>query len=150
VPSVIVRADHVAGGAAIIIGLLVLALSGDLPFGSLSFPGAGMWPKLICVLMIVLGILLCARADGSAPVAEIDWSDLRHAAIVTAATAAAIALYPTLGFIISIGLLLAGLTLLERRRPIFAALYGISISVAVYALFTILLKSPLERGLIGF
>jgi hypothetical protein len=150
VPRVIVRTDHVAGGAAIIIGLLVFALSGDLPFGSLSFPGAGMWPKLICVLMIVLGILLCARAGASNPVAEIDWSDLRHAAIVTAATAAAIAFYSTLGFIVSIGLLLAGLTLLERRRPLFAALYGIGISVAVYALFTVLLKSPLERGLIGF
>jgi putative tricarboxylic transport membrane protein len=150
VPSVIVRTDHAAGAAAIILGLLVFALSGDLPFGSLSFPGAGMWPKLICVLMIALGILLLARAGASSPVAEIDWSNLRHAAIVTAATAAAIALYPTLGFIISIGLLLAGLTLLERGRPVFAALYGISISVAVYALFTVLLKSPLERGLIGF
>ena len=143
-----VRTDHVAGAAAIILGLLVFALSGDLPFGSLSFPGAGMWPKLICVLMIALGILLLAREGASGPVA--DWSNLRHATIVTAATAAAIALYPTLGFIISIGLLLAGLTLLERGRPVFAALYGISVSVAVYALFTVLLKSPLERGLIGF
>ena len=116
----IVRTDHVAGAAAIILGLLVFALSGDLPFGSLSFPGAGMWPKLICVLMIVLGILLLARAGASGPVAEIDWSNLRHAAIVTAATAAAIALYPTLGFIVSIGLLLAGLALLERGRPVFA------------------------------
>ena len=146
----IVRTDHVAGAAAIILGLLVLALSGDLPLGSLSFPGAGMWPKLICVLMIVLGILLLARAGASSPVAEIDWRNLRHAAIVTAATAAAIALYPTLGFILSIGLLLAGLTLLERGNPLFAVIYGAGISVAVYALFTILLKSPLERGLIGF
>jgi hypothetical protein len=150
VPSVIVRTDHVAGAAAIILGLLVLALSGDLPFGSLSFPGAGMWPKLICVLMIVLGILLLARAGASSPVAEIDWSNLRHAAIVTAATAAAIALYPTLGFILAIGLLLAGLALLERGKPLFAIMYGAGISVAVYALFTVLLKSPLERGLIGF
>jgi len=83
-------------------------------------------------------------------VAEIDWRDLQHAAIVTAATAAAIALYPTLGFILAIGLLLAGLTLLERGKPVFAIMYGAGISVAVYALFTILLKSPLERGLIGF
>lgn len=146
----IVRTDHVAGAAAIILGLLVLALSGDLPFGSLSFPGAGMWPKLICVLMIVLGILLLARAGASSPVAEIDCSNLRHAAIVTAATAAAIALYPTLGFILAIGLLLAGLALLERGKPLFAIMYGAGISVAVYALFTVLLKSPLERGLIGF
>ena len=54
------------------------------------------------------------------------------------------------GAAIIIGLLLAGLTLLERRKPLFAIMYGAGISVAVYALFTILLKSPLERGLIGF
>jgi putative tricarboxylic transport membrane protein len=150
VHRVTLRTDHIAGGAAIILGLVVLALSGDLPLGSLSFPGAGLWPKLICALMIVLGVLLCARAGASNPVAQIDWSDLPHAAIVTAATAAAIALYPTLGFIVAIGLLLAGLALLERRKPLFAVIYGAGISVAVYALFTVLLKSPLERGLIGF
>jgi putative tricarboxylic transport membrane protein len=144
------RADHVAGAAAIIVGLGVLAFSGDLPLGSLSFPGAGMWPKLICIIMIVLGALLCVRAGDSKPLAEIDWSDLWHATIVTGATAAAIALYQPLGFILSIALLLAGLVWLERRKPIPAALYGIGISVAVYALFTIVLKTPLERGLLGF
>ena len=144
------RTDHIAGGAAIIVGLLVLALSGDLPLGSLSFPGAGMWPKLICVLMIILGLLLCVRAGASKPVAEIGWNDLSHAAIVTGATAAAIALYPVLGFIVSISLLLAGLVFLERRRPLTAAIYGVGMSVGVYALFTMVLKSPLERGLIGF
>ena len=82
---VILRVDHVTGGAAIILGLLVLALSGDLPFGSLSFPGAGMWPKLICILMIALSVLLFLRASASKPIAEISWSDLAHAAIVTVA-----------------------------------------------------------------
>ena len=144
------RTDHVAGAAAIIIGVAVLALSGDLPFGSLSFPGAGMWPKLICVLMIGLGALLCLGASSSRPIAEVDWGDLHHAAIVTAATAVAIASYSTLGFIVIATFLLAGLVILERRHPIIALIYGASVSVAVYALFTVLLKSPLERGLIGF
>jgi hypothetical protein len=144
------RTDHVAGAAAIIIGIVVLAFSGDLPFGSLSFPGAGMWPKLICVLMIGLGALLCLGASSSRPIAELGWSDLPHAAIVTAATAAAIAFYSSLGFIAIATFLLAGLVMLERRHPIVALIYGASVSVAVYALFTILLKSPLERGLIGF
>jgi hypothetical protein len=144
------RTDHVAGIAAIIIGVAVLALSGDLPLGSLSFPGAGMWPKLICVLMIVLGALLCLGASSSRPIAEVGWSDMRHAALVTAATAVAIAFYSTLGFIVIATFLLAGLVMLERRHPIVALVYGASVSVAVYALFTILLKSPLERGLIGF
>jgi putative tricarboxylic transport membrane protein len=148
--SFTLRVDHVTGAVAIIAGLLVLALSGDLPLGSLSFPGAGMWPKLICVLMMALGVLLLLRASASKPIAEIDWSDLAHAAIATGATAAAIALYPRLGFIVAISLLLIGLALLESRRPLPAAIYGIGVSVAVYALFTIVLKASLERGLIGF
>jgi hypothetical protein len=144
------RIDHVAGAVAIVIGVMVFALSGDLPLGSLSFPGAGMWPKLICVLMIGLGALLCLGASSSRPIAEVGWSDAQHAAIVTAATAVAIAFYSTLGFIVITTFLLAGLVMLERRHPLVALVYGASVSVAVYALFTILLKSPLERGLIGF
>jgi len=147
---VTLRTDHVAGGIAVVAGLLLFLLSADLPFGSLSFPGAGMWPKLICALMIALGLLLLVRAGASMPLAVLDWSDMRHAAIVAGATAAAIALYPVLGFIASMSLLLIGLALLERRRPLVAAIYGIGSSVAVYALFTMLLKAPLERGLIGF
>jgi Tripartite tricarboxylate transporter TctB family len=75
---------------------------------------------------------------------------MRHATIVTAATAVAIAFYSTLGFILIATFLLAGLVILERRHPLVALVYGASVGVAVYALFTILLKSPLERGLIGF
>ncbi len=39
------RADHVAGAAFVVFGLLVIALSGDLPFGQLSMPGAGFLPQ---------------------------------------------------------------------------------------------------------
>ena len=35
----ILRRDHVAGGAFIVAGVLVLAVSGDLPFGTLASPG---------------------------------------------------------------------------------------------------------------
>ena len=40
--------------------LLVFALSGDLPFGTLASPGAGMMPKLVLALMIVFGAILVA------------------------------------------------------------------------------------------
>ena len=40
------RSDHVAGAAFVVFGIVVFALSGDLPFGRLSAPGAGMMPKL--------------------------------------------------------------------------------------------------------
>ena len=33
------RRDHVAGGAFVVAGALILAVSGDLPFGTLASPG---------------------------------------------------------------------------------------------------------------
>jgi len=144
------RADHVAGGAAIAAALVVLAVSGDLPFGTLAFPGAGMMPKLVCALMILFGAMLLLRGGASAPLSEIAWSDLPHALRVLAITAAAVALYTTLGFIVTMTLMLFALIAFEGRNLIAAAVYSLSISIVTYALFTIVLKSPLEQGILGF
>ena len=51
----ILRRDHVAGGVFIAAGAIVFALSGDLPFGTLASPGAGMMPKLALILLIGFG-----------------------------------------------------------------------------------------------
>src|SRR5438067_98869 len=100
------RADHVAGVAFAAFGALVLALSGDLPTGQLSMPGAGFLPKIVATLMIVLGLALAPRAQESAPLGDIGWDDLTHAASVVGVTAVAIALYAWLGFILTMVLML--------------------------------------------
>jgi hypothetical protein len=148
--EVTLRADHIAGGVAIAAALAVLAASGDLPFGTLAFPGAGMMPKLVCALMIVLGAILLARGGASMPFSEISWNELPHAVRVLAITAAAVALYTTLGFILTMSLMLFALIAFEGRNLVAAAAYSLGISVATYALFTIVLKSPLEQGILGF
>ena len=51
-------------------GLLVFAMSGDLPFGTLASPGAGMMPKLVLGLLIAFGAILVARAGESPPLAD--------------------------------------------------------------------------------
>ena len=61
------RADHVAGAAFVVFGLLVIALSGDLPIGQLSMPGSGFLPKIVATLTIVFGLALIVRAGESAP-----------------------------------------------------------------------------------
>jgi putative tricarboxylic transport membrane protein len=147
----VLRSDHIAGGAFGAFGALVLALSGDLPVGTLSFPGAGMMPKLMAVLLIVFGVLLVIRAGESPPLASLSWSDLPHAARVVLITAVAIALYQVLGFLITMALMLFALTFAaERRHPLAAAAFSIGVVALTYLLFTVALKSPLERGLLGF
>jgi hypothetical protein len=147
----IIRTDHVAGSVFVALGIVVLALSGDLPVGTLSFPGAGMMPKLVAGLMIVFGLLLVGRAGESAPLASLVWGDLPHAARVVAITAVAIALYQPLGFIVTMALLLFTLTFGAERRPVLAAAaFSAGVVALTYLLFAVVLKTPLEPGVLGF
>src|SRR5262249_29898253 len=114
-PRMSLRIDHIAGGVFVAFGLIVFALSGDLPFGTLSFPGAGMMPKLAAGLLILFGLLLVVSARESAPLASVTWQDLPHAARVIAITAAAVALYQWLGFVITMALLLFTLIVVAER-----------------------------------
>ena len=147
----VVRRDHIAGGAFIVAGLLVFAMSGDLPFGTLASPGAGMMPKLVTGLMVLFGLLLIVRAGESAPLADLRWGDLPHAARIVAITAVAIALYQPLGFVLTMVLLLFALTFgAERRHALAAAAFSIGVVALTYLLFTVVLKTPLEPGVLGF
>ena len=147
----IVRRDHVAGGAFVVAGALILAVSGDLPFGTLASPGAGMLPKLMIGLMMAFGLILLLRAGDSPPFADVAWGDLPHAVRVIAFAAGAVALYTPLGFLITISLLLFGLTFVVERRPVlYAAAFSLGVTGLAYLLFDSLLKSPLPRGLLWF
>jgi hypothetical protein len=145
------RRDHVAGGAFVLGGALLLALSTDYPFGTLASPGAGMLPTLIIGLLMILGAVLFARAGESPPLAQISWTDLPHAVCVVAVAAGAAALYTMLGFLVTVGMLLFVLTFLVERRPFLTSLaFSVGVTAAAYTLFRFLLKTPLPRGLFGF
>jgi hypothetical protein len=147
----ILRRDHIAGGAVVVAGVLVFAVSHDLPFGTLASPGAGMLPVLVIALMILFGLALLLRAGESPTMAEIGWSDLPHALRVTAVTAAAATAYTTLGFILTMSLMLFVFIYAVERRGLLPALaIAIPIPVAIYAAFDYALKTPLERGLLWF
>jgi hypothetical protein len=145
------RADHVAGAAFVVFGILVFALSTDLPFGTISAPGAGMMPKLMAGLLIVFAVLTIAGAGASEPFSSIDWSDRWHAVLVVLITAIAIASYQKAGFLITMSLLVfALLVVVERRNVVIAAAYSIALTLFAYWLFGKALKAPLERGLFWF
>jgi Tripartite tricarboxylate transporter TctB family len=147
----ILRADHVAGAAFVALGIAVIALSGDLPIGQLSMPGSGFLPNIVAVLTIVFGLTLIARARESGPFSDLSWSDGAHAAMVTGITAAAVALYTYLGFVITMALMMAVLLIaIERRNPLRAAGYSSLIVLMTYVSFQYLLKTPLPEGPFGF
>jgi hypothetical protein len=148
---VILRSDHVAGAAFVLFGLTVFLLSGDLPFGTLASPGAGMMPKLVIVLMVLFGLTLIANASSSQPFAAIEWDDMSHALKVVIITAAAVAAYQTLGFLVTMSLLVFVLLIAIERQPIhYSAAYAIGLTGMAWWVFGKALKAPLERGILGF
>jgi hypothetical protein len=145
------RSDHVAGAAFVIFAILVFAFSGDLPFGSLAAPGAGMMPKLLLVLMILFGIALLFGARASQPLAEIDWGDRNHALLLVIISGLGISVYQWLGFIVTISLLVFTLlVVVERKNVVRAAAYSVGLTVIAWWVFGTALKSPLETGILGF
>src|SRR5262249_23244660 len=99
------RADHAARIFSTPLGALVCAVSGALPFGTISSPGAGMMPKLMAGLMIAFASIIFVIGGSSQRLAEIDWSDRWHALLVVLITAAAIYAYQRLGFLVTMSLL---------------------------------------------
>ena len=145
------RSDHVAGAAFVGFGLFILAFSGPLPFGRLAMPGAGFLPNLLAWLLIGLGALLFVRASESAPLGDLDWSDLTHALSVIAVASAAILLYTQLGFLLTMfAMLICLIVLVERRNPIRAGLYSLFVVVVAFGLFSKILRAPLPSGPFGF
>jgi len=145
------RSDHIAGAAFVAFAVLVFALSGDLPFGNLSSPGAGMMPKLLLVLMLVFGVSLLFTAQASAPLADIDWSDRNHALLVVLIAGVATTLYQWLGFILTMSLLVFTLLMVvERKNVLRAAAYSVGLTMIAWWVFGTALKSPLETGILGF
>ena len=143
--------DHVAGIAIAAAAAAVLLLSNDLPIGSLSMPGAGMMPKLVLAIMIVLALGVAAVGHRSPPVAELDWNDLPHALRVLTVAVPAVAIYTTAGFIVTMALLLFCLLfVVERRNILAAAAFSIAVSVGAFFLFSNVLKTPLPTGVLGF
>ncbi|MEP7031424.1 MAG: tripartite tricarboxylate transporter TctB family protein [Pseudolabrys sp.] len=141
------RSDHVAGAAFVIFGAAIIALSGDLPVGQLSMPGSGFLPMIVASLTILFGLTLFLRGKESAPFSHLDWDDGKHAIMVTIITAAAIALYTVLGFIITMVLMMVALLIfIERRNPIYAAGYSIAVVCGTYAAFEWMLKTPLPNS----
>ena len=71
--------------------------------------------------------------------------------LVTVLSALAIALYERLGFLITVTLLLFGLTAgIERKNLLYAALFSVGVTGLTYVLFTFALKSQLKQGIFGF
>jgi hypothetical protein len=71
--------------------------------------------------------------------------------LVAVIAAIAVSLYTTLGFLITMSLLVfALLAVVERKNIFLAAAYACGFTIFAYWLFGTVLKAPLERGVLWF
>jgi hypothetical protein len=61
------RKDFISGLVFIAIGLIFAVLGRDLEIGSATRMGPGYFPLVLCGLMILIGVVISARALGQAP-----------------------------------------------------------------------------------
>lgn len=145
------RRDHVAAAVIFALGIAIFVIGHDLPFGTPASPGPGMLPKLVAVVMMALAVVLLAQAGGSPPLISLEWDDLPHGLTVLAIAVTAAALYTTLGFLVTIGLMLLVVMVAVERMPILtsAAITAVVVGGTYWTLSS-LLKSPMPRGILGF
>jgi len=144
-----IRADYFAGAFFMALGIVVLILGWDLPFGRISAPGAGMLPKLLAAMMIAFGALVALSSTYGEGLREVPWGDFSHAALVIVIAAIATFLYSRLGFLLTMPLLVFSLlAIVERRNLVMAAVFAVSLTLFAYWLFAIILKAPLETGML--
>jgi hypothetical protein len=148
-PTMNIRADTIAGGFFVALGLVVLILGWDLPFGRITAPGAGMLPKLLASMMIAFGAIIAVMGAHGEKLRDVPFSDFNHAGLVVVIAAVATFLYSRLGFLITMPLLVFSLlAVVERRNLVMAAVFSVGLTLFAYWLFAIVLKAPLERGII--
>lgn len=143
------RGESVFGAALIGAGLFALYAGTGLPFGNLREPGAGFFPVVIAVALILFAAFALSSRTLEADKAQAEPGSVARVSILTAMIAAYAWLLPTVGFILcTVGLLVVLLRLgnVGWAPTIISATGG---AAACYLLFT-RLGMPLPSGLLGF
>ena len=143
--------DRVAGGALVVVALVVLWESRRLPLGSLRHPGPAYMPLVLAIVLLGLGALLIVLSGKAPSLASVGWTEGWHALAIFVVCAFAALALERLGFRTTIALALAFLLgVVERRGMIFTAVFAVVFAGGAFLLFDTLLRVPLPRGPFGF
>lgn len=144
------RSDIVAALALLLLSVATAWQSLRLPVGSLAEPGAAAWPLLLSLLLGLLSLAIFVTAGQSPLLRALRWDERRHAICILIAAGFAAAALETLGFRLTILVMLLFLIgVAERRRPVPTILVSLGLSFGTYHVFSSWLKVPLPVGLFG-
>jgi len=142
--------DRVAGGALVLVGLIALWQSLQLPLGTLRQPGPAYMPAVLAVLLMAFGVAVAALGGGTGRFAAVVWTEWRHALAIFGACAFAAWALERLGYRLTMGLVLAFLLgVVERKHPVVTAVLVVAIAGGSFFLFNTVLRVPLPIGPFG-
>lgn len=143
------RGERVFGAALIAAGLFALYPRVELPFGTLREPGAGFFPVVVAVALILFAALALIGAVTETDESKAPPGGLLRASVMAVTVALYAWLVPIAGFLLcTVTLLLVALRLGSVRwMP--TLLFAATGAIGSYLLFT-RLGVPLPSGLLGF
>jgi hypothetical protein len=143
--------DRLAGAALAAFAIFVLWESRALPFGTIRDPGGGAVPVLLALTLLVCSLAVVIGGATAHPVATIQWSEWRHAVAILGACAFMALALERLGYRFTILIvLLALVTVVEKKGWLAGAVFAVAFSLGSHYLFNTLLKVPLPQGPFGF
>ena len=144
------RGESVFAAALIGVGFLALYAGAGLPLGNLREPGAGFFPVVVAMAVILFAALSLVRWTDEAHRPGVERGSVVRVSISTATIAAYAWLLPTVGFVLCttalLGVLLRGLGGAGWLSTITCAVGG---AAGSYFLFS-RLGMPLPVGVLGF
>jgi hypothetical protein len=142
--------DQLVGSAFAAFSLLVLWETRSIPFGFLAEPGPGAMPTLLAFTLLVCGIAVVIGGRSGKRIAEVQWTEWRHAVAILGTCAFMALAIERIGYRVAIFvalLVLAGVV--EKKGWVAALVFAGGFSLGTHYLFNTLLRVPLPQGPFG-
>jgi putative tricarboxylic transport membrane protein len=147
-----VNAGETAAGLLLLaLGAYVSATASRFPHLATGYPGPGLFPQVLGVLLAVQGIALVAAGFRGSDPPSFPWTrrDLFNGFLVVLAVGVYVVASPRLGFLVTSTLVLTGLMARLGAGLGRSLLLGPALAGALYLLFGKVLRVPLPPGLLG-
>jgi len=143
--------DRLSGGTLLLLAIYVMIETRVLPLGTHSRPGPGYLPLLLSSFLAVLGIILIVRGRLSPASRSVKWTEGRHALAILAGCAFTALALESLGYRITMVILLAFLFgVMERLKWWMVCALTLGLAFGSFWVFDSLLRVILPRGGFGF
>jgi putative tricarboxylic transport membrane protein len=145
------RSEAFLGGAVALLGAAVFLHSMSFPPQQGGWPGPGLFPQILAVLLVCFGGAVTVQAVRSTNTAVVSYEPaaMLKAAVILVAIAIYITVVQRVGFLITASVVTGGLMLLLGVKIRIAVPAGIGVAVLCVVLFERVLRVPLPPGILG-